>query len=173
MVIIQFRYLYLLSLIQNVTTSLRRRYPTSLWSCHIVAMETSDEVAKTTYDVSIWETSLWRLYMRRWNDVVFATSPDVSIATIWRYIRYELKSLTHELETWYKNYLWLFVYILKIVSIKKNKIKKSRFKRRLSVPVSWKKIWTVKANWLMLYDWLDIVGRNYCVVRIFFLGCVS
>ena len=169
MVTIQFRYLYLLSIRQNVTISLRRCYPTSLWSCHIVAMESQMTLQKRRH----CNVSLWRLFMRRWNDVVFATSPDVSIATIWRYIRYELKSLTHELETWYKNYLWLFVYILKIVSIKKNKIKKSRFKRRLSVPVSWKKIWTVKANWLILYDWLDIVGRNYCVVRIFFLGCVS
>ena len=31
-----------------VTTLLRRRCPTSLWRRHIVAMETSDDVAKTT-----------------------------------------------------------------------------------------------------------------------------
>ena len=31
-----------------VTTLLRRRYPTSLWRRHIVAMETSDDVTKTT-----------------------------------------------------------------------------------------------------------------------------
>ena len=49
LVIIQFRYLYMLSIRQNnFTTSLRRRYPTSPWSCHIVAMEMSDDIAKTT-----------------------------------------------------------------------------------------------------------------------------
>ena len=65
MVIIQFRYLYLLSLRQNVTTSLRRRYPTSLWSCHIVAMETSDDVAKTTSLQCLIMTSLYETLKRR------------------------------------------------------------------------------------------------------------
>ena len=40
-----------------VTTLLHRRYPTSLWRHHIVAMETSDDVAKST--------SLQRLFKRR------------------------------------------------------------------------------------------------------------
>ena len=44
----------------NFTTSFRRRYLTSLWSCHKVAMETSDDVAKTT--------SLQRLFMTSPNE---------------------------------------------------------------------------------------------------------
>ena len=31
-----------------------------------------------------YNVSLWRLFMRRWNDVVLLTSSDVSIATIWQ-----------------------------------------------------------------------------------------
>ena len=46
----------------NFTTSLRRRYPTSLWSCHIVAVVTLDEVAKTT--------SLQRLIMTSPNETL-------------------------------------------------------------------------------------------------------
>ena len=42
-------------------------------------------------------------------------------------IWYELESLTNGLETWYKNYLYLFVYISKIVSIKKKEVKKTEF----------------------------------------------
>ena len=55
LVIIQFRYLYRLSIRHNkVRTSLRRRYPTSLWSFHLVVMETLDDVAFATLsDVSI------------------------------------------------------------------------------------------------------------------------
>ena len=85
-------------------------------------------------------------------------------------IWYELESLSHGLETWYKNYLYLFLYISKIVSIKKKEVKKTKDSVYLCHE---KKIWTVKINWLMLYDRVDIVGRNYCMVRIFFLGCVS
>ena len=53
----------LLSIRQNnFTTSLRRRFPTSLWSCHIVAMKTSNDVAKTT--------SLRRLIMTSPNETL-------------------------------------------------------------------------------------------------------
>ena len=45
-----------------VTTLLRLRYPTLLWRCHIVAMETSDDVAKTT--------SLRRFIVRRHNETL-------------------------------------------------------------------------------------------------------
>ena len=61
MVIIQFRYLYLLSIRQNnFTTSLRRRYPASLWSCHIVAKETSDDVSIATILRRQSEVGWWR-----------------------------------------------------------------------------------------------------------------
>ena len=46
----------------NAATSLRRRYPTSLWSFYIVAMETSDGVGKTT--------SLQRLNMTSLNETL-------------------------------------------------------------------------------------------------------
>ena len=62
-----------------ITTLLRRCYPTSLWRCHIVAMETLDDVAKTT---SLQCLILRDVIMRRCNDVVFATLSDVSITTM-------------------------------------------------------------------------------------------
>ena len=66
MVIIQFRYLYLLAIRpNNVTTSLRRHYPTSLWSCHIVAVETSDDVAKTTPLQRLIMTPLYETLQQR------------------------------------------------------------------------------------------------------------
>ena len=66
MVIIQFRYLYLLSIRQNkVITSLRRRYLTSFWSCHIVAVKSSDEVAKTMSLQRLIMTSLHEMLQRR------------------------------------------------------------------------------------------------------------
>ena len=48
--IIKFRYLYLLPSRHNdvVATSLQRHCPTLLWRLYIIAMETSDEVAKMT-----------------------------------------------------------------------------------------------------------------------------
>ena len=62
----QIRYLHVLSVRQNkVTTSLRRRYLTLLWSCHIVAMETSDDVAKTTLMQHLIMTSLNETLQRR------------------------------------------------------------------------------------------------------------
>ena len=62
---IQLRYLYLLSIRQNnFTTSLRRRYLTSFWSCHIVATETSDDVAKTTALQRLIMTSLNKTLQR-------------------------------------------------------------------------------------------------------------
>ena len=49
MVIIKFRSLHLLFIRQNnFTTTLRCRCPTWLWRWHIVAMKTSDAVARTT-----------------------------------------------------------------------------------------------------------------------------
>ena len=45
-----------------VTTLLRSRFPTSLWRRHIVAMETLEDVAKTT--------SLQRLTKRRHNETL-------------------------------------------------------------------------------------------------------
>ena len=45
-----------------ITTLLRRCYPTSLWRRHIVAMETSDDIVKTT--------SLQRLIKRRRNETL-------------------------------------------------------------------------------------------------------
>ena len=73
LVIIQFRYLYLLSIRQyKVTKSWRRRYPTSLWSCHIVAIETSDDVTKTTSLQRLIMTSLnVTLQRRRFCNVVW------------------------------------------------------------------------------------------------------
>ena len=55
----------MLSIRQNVTTSLRRRYPTSLWSCHIVAKETSADAAKTTSLQRLIMTSLYEM-LKRW-----------------------------------------------------------------------------------------------------------
>ena len=74
MVKIQFCYLYLLYIRQNNVAK------TSLWRCHIVVMEMSEDNARTTS----LQRSLWRLLIRWCNDIVFATSSDVSIATIWR-----------------------------------------------------------------------------------------
>ena len=87
MVIIQFRYLYLLSIRQNVTTSLPRRYPTSLWSCHIVAMETSGDVATLLQRLimtSLYETWKWRRFCnvaQRFHRNYMATSERRWIAT--------------------------------------------------------------------------------------------
>ena len=59
-------YIYLLSIRKNnFTTSLRRRYLTSLWSCHIVDMEASDDVAKTTSLQCLLMTSLNKTLQRR------------------------------------------------------------------------------------------------------------
>ena len=71
LVIIQFRYLYLLSIKQNNVTSLRRRYLTLLWSCHIVAVETLDDIAKKTSLQRLIMTSLYeRLQRRRFFNIV-------------------------------------------------------------------------------------------------------
>ena len=65
---------YLLSIRQNNVAKM------SLWRCHIVAMEMPDNVART----ASLQRSLWRLLIRCCNNVIFATSSDVSIATTWR-----------------------------------------------------------------------------------------
>ena len=57
-----------------VTMLLRQSYLTSLQRLHIVAMETLDNVAKTTF--------LQRLFRRRHDETTL--SSDVSIATIWQ-----------------------------------------------------------------------------------------
>ena len=73
-------FLYLPSSEHNnvVTASLWRRYKTSLWSCHIVAMENQAALPKGCR----CNVSLWRLIMICCNDVVVATSSVVSMATI-------------------------------------------------------------------------------------------
>ena len=84
-------------------------------------------------------------------------------------IWYELKSLTHELETWYKELFITICLHFKDCKYKEEEVKKLSYKKKgLCVPVPKKYMWTVKINWLMLYDWVDILGRNYCVVRTFF-----
>ena len=62
-----------------VTTLLQRRNPMPLWRCQIVAMETSDDVAKT---MSLHHL-IKRRHNERCNDVVLALSSDISITTIW------------------------------------------------------------------------------------------
>ena len=72
-------FTYRPSRLNDVATLLRCHNPTLLWRRQIVAMETSDDVAKTM--------SLQHLIKRRHNercsDIVLATSSDISITTIW------------------------------------------------------------------------------------------
>ena len=45
--------------------AIRRRYPTLLWSCHIVGVETSDDIANTTSLQRLIMTSLYETLKRR------------------------------------------------------------------------------------------------------------
>ena len=62
-----------------VKTLLRRRNRTPFWRRQVVAMETSDDVAKTT----LLQHLIKRRHNERCKDVVLATLSGISIATIW------------------------------------------------------------------------------------------
>ena len=62
--VIQFLYLYLFPV--HITMTLQRHYPTSLWRCYIFAMETSDDVVKTTSLQSLIMTCLHEMLQRRY-----------------------------------------------------------------------------------------------------------
>ena len=65
----------------------RRRYPTSLWRRHIVAMETSDDVAKTTSLQRLIITSLHEtLQRRRFCNVIRRFHRNYMATSEWRWI---------------------------------------------------------------------------------------